>query len=553
MLIKNGLSYHAGLLLVLSLAIIFIFVNLGDIDLWQDEAETALLGRSILENGIPKAWDGKNLLSSLNGADFNEDFVWTWHPWAQAYLVALSFSLLGESNFSARLPFAIAGFLTVFFLYLFSYQTTGDRKISLLSSFLLTISLQYILYSRQCRYYSLLALFTVLILYSFYKLPGKGGVILFVLSSALLFHSNFLPFFPTLFGLLIFLIFVNRDRKKIKSFLLSVIIIGLLTMPWLIYAKGFSQGIKAFGKGSGESFIVQEFELLKIVNESVFPLIFLLFGIIFLFKVTTKYKELYQLLLIILLSNLLFLPYISYFQKWIGMRYAVGLIPLFCFFSALIIGRIAEYKRWTSYLIFFTLISTNILNNFPVFIFRALNPMLTKDENSRSLKRELKEMLLWKKNYFDFFHELTHHYEGPVEGIVRFLNKYGKQGQMVLTNYESASILFYTNLNMAYVISNKPEFYNSIPSKRYNPALDKKLPDYVYTLKKVDWIIPRSNYKNRLFNLPEVLETMKSKGFKIKRYEIDSPDLPWNNRSDIRYHKFRSVKDYPKVVIYKVE
>ena len=124
---------------------------------------------------------------------------------------------------------------------------------------------------------------------------------------------------------------------------------------------------------------------------------------------------------------------------------------------------------------------------------------------------------------------------------------------MVLTNYESAAILFYTDLNLAYVISNNPEFYNSIPSRGYDPVLEKKLPSYVYTMGKVDWIIPRSNYKNRLFDPEQVLRIMEEKGYRIKKYELDYPDLPWSNRADIRYHKFRSVRDYPKLVIYKVE
>ena len=161
-------------------------------------------------------------------------------------------------------------------------------------------------------------------------------------------------------------------------------------------------------------------------------------------------------------------------------------------------------------------------------------------------------MFLWKGNYFDFLYELTYHYEGPVSGIVKFLKKYGKKGEMVLTNYESAAILFYTDLNLAYVISNNPEFYNSIPSRRYDPVLKKKLPSYVYTMEKVDWIIPRSNYKDRLFKPERVLRKMEEKGYRIKKYELDYPDLPWSNRADIRYHKFRTVRDYQKVVVYRV-
>ena len=554
--IKKEFFPDAGLLLVLSLAVIFLFVNLGDTDFWQDEAETAILARSVLRDGIPKAWDGENLLSSLNGADFNEDFVWTWHPWAQAYLAAISFSFLGESNFSGRFPFALAGLLTVFFLYLLGLKATGSRKIAILSSLLLTISLQFVLYSRQCRYYSLLALFTVLILYSFYKLPGKSGAILFVFSSVFLFHSNFLPFFPALFSFFIFLVIFERDREKIKSFFFCAAVTVFLTLPWLAYAKGlfhlkgFSDAVGLLGKGGGASFLEQEFDFLKIVNETVFPLILVLVAVILLLRAKTKHKKLYQLLLILTITNLLFLPYITYAQNIVGMRYSVGLIPVFCLLASMIIAELIDYKRWVGSLVFLIIISTNIINSFPVFILKSFKGDFI--QNKRELNAELEKMFLWKGNYFDFLYELTHHYKGPVNGIVKFLKKYGKKGEMVLTNYESAAILFYTDLNLAYVISNNPEFYNLIPSGRYDSVLEKKLPSYVYTMEKIDWIIPRSNYKDRLFKPERVLRKMEEKGYRIKKYELDYPDLPWSNRADIRYHKFRTVRDYQKVVVYRV-
>ena len=551
--IKEKFAYHSGLLLVLSLAVIFLFVNLGDIALWQDEAETALLGRSILRNGIPKAWDGKNLISSLNGADFDKDFVWTWHPWAQAYLTALSFSIFGESNFSARLPFALAGFFTIFFLYLSALRITRDEKTALLSSFLLTVSLQYILYSRQCRYYSLLGLFSVLIFYSCFRLPEKKGMMMLVFSSVLLFHSNFLPFFPTFFGVLIYLVIFERNTGKIKSFFLCAVIIGFLTAPWLIYAKGFSGGLRVLKEGKGVSFLGQEIELLKIINENVFPLVFIPLAVYFLFKRNTAHKKVYQLLLILIFINLLFLPYISYTQKIIGMRYSAGLIPFFSLLSALLIVDILKYKRLLGYFVFIILISTNIFNDFPVFVLKGVSFAFGGFNREIILKSEIGKTIFFKKKYFDFIYELTHHYEGPVDGIVKFLGQRGKSGDLVLTNYESAPIIFYTTCKVAYVISNESEFYKSIPSKRYNPVLEEKLPDYVYSLKKVDWIIPRSNYINRLFNPAVVLGRMEKEGYNIKKYELNYPDLPWNNRADIRYHRFKTAKDYPKIAVYKIE
>ncbi len=53
-------------------AVVLLFANLGDIYLWQDEAETALLARNVMTHGYPNAWDGKNLITQNAGLDSDE-------------------------------------------------------------------------------------------------------------------------------------------------------------------------------------------------------------------------------------------------------------------------------------------------------------------------------------------------------------------------------------------------------------------------------------------------------------------------------------------------
>src|SRR5215470_5794462 len=77
--------------------------------LWVDEAETALLARSIRVYGIPEARVGSDLISQEIGREFGPDLVWRWTPWLDKYVAAGSFALLGESTFAARLPFALIG------------------------------------------------------------------------------------------------------------------------------------------------------------------------------------------------------------------------------------------------------------------------------------------------------------------------------------------------------------------------------------------------------------------------------------------------------------
>src|SRR5260370_41740722 len=107
-----------GLALILS--------GLGRDYLWADEGDRAVFAENIIRSGVPKAWDGITFMDSDKGARLNRDLVMVTSPWLQYYTTAASFFVFGKSTFSARLPFAIAGWLTVLFAYLLFLQTTAN-------------------------------------------------------------------------------------------------------------------------------------------------------------------------------------------------------------------------------------------------------------------------------------------------------------------------------------------------------------------------------------------------------------------------------------------
>src|SRR5437588_11174053 len=115
----GSLRQHLPFALIAVIAAGLIFTNLGSDYLWADEGDTAVLASNILKYGVPKAWDGVTFIDSDKGARLNDDLVMVSHPWLQYYLTAASFLVFVENTLAARLPFALAGWVTTLLVYMF--------------------------------------------------------------------------------------------------------------------------------------------------------------------------------------------------------------------------------------------------------------------------------------------------------------------------------------------------------------------------------------------------------------------------------------------------
>ena len=59
--------------------------------------------------------------------------------------------------YAGRLPFALMGLACIFLVYQLVRHNFGDRAWALMAAALLACSVPFLLYARQCRYYSLAA------------------------------------------------------------------------------------------------------------------------------------------------------------------------------------------------------------------------------------------------------------------------------------------------------------------------------------------------------------------------------------------------------------
>lgn len=234
-----------------ALAFGLVFVGLGDRTFWQDEAETAKLALNALTFGLPYAFDGLNLVSQEQQTEFGPDFLWRWSPWAQIYVSALSMKLFGVSALGGRTLFALIGALTVPLTVQLAKRETGDRSVALVSGLCLVLSVPFLLFVGQNRYYPLgMALLVgalwFLPLFEEPKRPKIAAGIAALLLG-LMFHVNYLLFFSCAPAVLLARILVRRRFPALGPSLVASAAILVCVVPgFSLYGLGRQGGMLDF-------------------------------------------------------------------------------------------------------------------------------------------------------------------------------------------------------------------------------------------------------------------------------------------------------------------
>lgn len=228
-------------LAILALGAFLIFTSLGDRPLWQDEAETANLARNVLTSGVPLVTDGVNIISQEERREFDTDMIWRWSPWMQIYMSAAGQMIDAASTFWARFFFALTGLGCIAATYLFIIRRFGDLAWARLSAALLTLSVPFLLFARQGRYYSAGGLIMLMIFWGFlgdWKHRAKP-LLAIGLGLGLLFHANYLLLFSLAPPMLLASLLLYRQEFAWKRMALVVVSASALIVPGiLLYRLG---------------------------------------------------------------------------------------------------------------------------------------------------------------------------------------------------------------------------------------------------------------------------------------------------------------------------
>jgi 4-amino-4-deoxy-L-arabinose transferase-like glycosyltransferase len=237
-------------LVLLLLPPILLFPRLGGACLWQDEAETAMIGRAILAHGYPLASVGPNTITDQPGhVDLNSSGVWIWAPWLPGYIAALGMALCGVTAFAARLPFAIMGWGVLLVQYAALKDITRNRRLSRYATVLLLASIPFLLHARQCRYYMLLIFFTLIQLWGYVRMTRQqaNGTWMFLGGGIGLYYSWYPQAAVLLLATGVHACILHRNVRFLRRLFLSWAGIGAGTLPFFFFTQAWSRDYMGTG------------------------------------------------------------------------------------------------------------------------------------------------------------------------------------------------------------------------------------------------------------------------------------------------------------------
>ena len=478
-----------------------LLANLGNQYLWEDEAQTALLARSVLAHGIPHGTEGANSFSQELGVEFGPDGVWRWHTWLSFYLVAASFALLGESSFAARLPFALCGVATVLATWQLARELWRDRVAAGTAAALLALSVPFLLLARQSRWYALTALLETAGLVAYLRLaPGRRGPVWALGASlALLFHTHFL--YAGLLGAALALHAALFAREKLRGLTAAGAGAALLCAPWVVWLAGVRLGADYAARLEAPATSLRFAAAYARLLFAVFLAhgLWLLAAPVLALRRRARGAPFARLeprvasgAALVAIHSLVGVALLGALGPGVYLRYLTPLVPPLFALAGLCVGALA--RAWPA-----------------LGAVAAAGWVLASPLDA-------------------FVYELRHDYDGPIEGLVEYLRRNARQGDTVAIVFGDLPLKFYTPLRVVGGLTGE--------------SLD--------AARGAEWIVLRGTYNPAPMTRAtrEALRRLIAEG-DYERIVLDAPELAFENREDVRFHEFRSVEAARRVEIWR--
>lgn len=498
--------------------------SLGAVRLWQDEAETALLGRNVLRSGLPRVWDGRNLVAQYYSLDFDRHLVFQ-KGWLPAYGAAASFALLDETTLAARLPFALCGLATIVLCRRLALRLGAGGLEAFLAAALLASSMPFLLYARQCRWYAPAMALTLLLFEAEDRLAEERGWLWLGSAVVGLFHTNPLVCATTVAGLLVARL-ATRGRAALDAPLVRAgAFSAVLCVPFLLAFPPFAfagEATHLAGYARRLAWIVGDF------NRWVLPLPGALLLLALARGGPLRDPRIRRLLLgasvTVALSAV---PMWEGLVEIVGFRYAVNLLPV----GAILLARLLAalpLRPWLALGALALQLGTHALGYpFSAVTGAAPDPFLRSD-------------------LVDYLGSLLRPVKGPIDAAVEYLGPRVRPGDALFTPYEQLPFQFYLPVRTV-------GLQGAATTLR---RLGLRLPPYVSDiyLDDLDWYVPRTSW-NGFLGAPmpaQLLAALAARRIGVEPRELVGPDTAWQTREYPPMCPFRPPVGAPRLVVYRV-
>jgi len=525
------------IVVLLTIASLPLFVaGLGNTYLWQDEAQTALLGRSVARYGIPMVGSGAQSLSAHMGADAGVNGIYLHISWLQAYVAAASFRIFGESSWSARLPFAIAGWLCVPLAAWVVRRASGGVAAARLAALLTATSVPFIVCSRQSRYYALTAALTLLVSGTYAALVRRAedpstmlraglreAAIAFGAAATLLVLSFDITAIGVLGAVALhWTVVARKTAKRPGPFWMAwgvacIVLLGWIGVSLSAPMRHTNAGIAALP----ERFWIGVLYYTGQIDSHVLPLPIAVLAVAAGLGHRTRSAAI--LLAAIAIGGLggAMLSPVRFF------RYVVPIVPVIFALSAIGLAALAD-RGWWGKVLTAVIVIALIGSTAPYAMSHQITSTLAR---ATGLIRVRDRSIAYRIPLADMLRELRDPPKGPIAAVVDYLRRHAQPGDILVTTYEELSLKFHTTL----------EVYGGetaqLPADGVTP----------------DWIWPRHrtvDYQAERPAIEWVDRTLSRGGY--ERIELEATDRRWENREDPEEHIFSNPgPDGPRVVLYR--
>ena len=533
--IRFFFKYHLALTLLLSIVFLTIFTGLDDSVLQIDEGADTFVSTTILKYGLPLHSDGLN--HTMPYADIF-DGVFVYRTWIPYYLQSISLYFFGNNTFAARLPFAVAGFFSIWCLYHLAIRLTKDKSVAVFAATFLASCVPALLYFRTARYVAIPILLTPILLSFYIDIfeKKKWNPVPLTITSIIFFHTMYVEFAGLIIGMLIHL-FIYRNEvtpDNLRKIKIPAAITALLCLPWLFFLPALSKNIAESYTSSSPNidtsslgYLKHFFGFLFQINNYILPLILVPF--IFLLPI----KKLHRRISLLLICSFFILLTAS-LHSISQLQYIAASIPILFILLGWINVHLFKSSIFQQSIFAVALIFSNFFHVAPLIpVKQILQPLRSDSKSSiylqgvyQTFMREVK----FKFIFLQYWGELANPYRGPLNKIVSFFETHGKKGETCYIDNELESLAFYTGFRM---------IHNS-------ELTNKSIPDWI-VLRGDQWALHSDKKASPLKKkLRFILRNNQ-----YEQFELNAPVKRVNNSYEIQIHLFKSPISADKVYIFR--